>query len=76
VPHFAWHWVQWTWGGDGTGGAAGTGYLITSGPLGFAGKIAIIWVLLHHLNCHEHGCWRIARHRADGYCRKHHRSKI
>jgi hypothetical protein len=69
--HFLWHWFAWCWGGDGTGGAAGTGYLITSGPLGFAGKIAILAVIVRHLECHQPGCRRVARHHGNGYCRKH-----
>ena len=42
------------WGGLGSCGAYATG----------------IGVLLHHLNCHEHGCPRIVR-RGHTHCKKH-----
>lgn len=39
-----------------------------AGDLAYLSAVAVAW---HHLNCHEAGCWRIARHRLAGYCRKH-----
>lgn len=72
LHHNVYHWVAWTWGGDGTGGSSGTGYLICSGPLTFAGLTSVVW---RHLNCHEPRCMRIARHRdpatGDHYCLRH-----
>ncbi len=35
------------------------------------GELAILGAVWHHLNCHQERCWRIARHRHDGYCRRH-----
>jgi hypothetical protein len=35
------------------------------------GELAIVAVVYHHLNCHDAGCWRVARHRLGGFCRKH-----
>ena len=35
------------------------------------GEFAIVAVVWHHLNCHEPGCWRIARHHMNGRCRRH-----
>lgn len=35
------------------------------------GEFALVATVWHHLNCHEKGCWRPARHASDGYCRKH-----
>lgn len=51
-----------------------SGYLpIIVTSLGFSGLLATAW---HHLNCHEKGCWRIARFPIAGgsfkTCRKHH----
>ena len=34
------------------------------------GELAIVGAIWNHLNCHENGCWRIARHRTP-YCRRH-----
>jgi hypothetical protein len=49
----------------------GRWYLWWSGPGSDLGELAIVAVVYHHLNCHEPRCWRIARHRMDGRCRKH-----
>jgi hypothetical protein len=49
----------------------GRWYLFYSGFGSFMGKLAIIFVLFRHLQCHEPGCLRPARHHMGGYCRKH-----
>lgn len=46
-------------------------YLFWSGPGADLAELALIGAVWHHLNCHESGCWRLARHRMDGRCRKH-----
>ena len=35
-----------------------------------------IAILYRRHNCHEHGCWRVARHTVDGtpWCNKHHQA--
>jgi hypothetical protein len=48
-----------------------TKYLFWSGigsDLTYLGVLSLLW---HHVNCHEKGCWRPARHQTGGYCRKH-----
>lgn len=50
-----------------------SGYLpIIVTSLGFSGLLATAW---HHLNCHQKGCWRIARFPTAGgrfkTCRQH-----
>jgi hypothetical protein len=35
------------------------------------GEFAIVAVVYHHINCHQGGCWRPARHQMGGYCRRH-----
>lgn len=42
------------------------------GDFVYLSAVAVAW---HHLNCHQTRCWRIARHRYDGYCRKHVKEK-
>jgi hypothetical protein len=37
------------------------------------GELAIVAVIYHHVNCHEPGCWHLARHQMGGYCRRHRR---
>lgn len=49
---------------------SGRWYAFWSGFGSDLGELAIVGVLWHHLNCHQDGCWRIARHRTH-YCRKH-----
>jgi hypothetical protein len=51
----------------------GRWYLWWSGIGSDLGEFAIAGAIWHHLNCHERRCLRIARHRSDGYCRKHQR---
>lgn len=62
------HWLAHVLGLDDT---TGRWYLFYSGFGSFMGKLAIIGVVWHHLNCHEPRCWRPARHMHGGYCRKH-----
>lgn len=42
--------------------ASGGWYLFWSGIFGDAGLLAGSLVLLRKHNCHERGCWRLARH--------------
>ena len=49
---------------------AGRPYAFWSGFGSDLGELAIVGAIWHHLNCHQDGCWRIARHRVP-YCRKH-----
>ncbi len=60
------HWARW-FGLD----ANGPVYAFASGPGPFLEGLGIAGVLVHHLNCHEPGCWRPARHHMGGYCRRH-----
>lgn len=46
-------------------------YLFTSGPGPFLEGLTVAGVLFRHLNCHEAGCWRAARHHMNGYCHRH-----
>ena len=46
-------------------------YLFWSGLGSDLGELAIVATLFHHLNCHQPGCLRIARHQLGGYCRRH-----
>jgi hypothetical protein len=50
-------------------------YDFWSGVGGDTVYVAAIGVFWHHLNCHEKRCPRIARHRHDGFCRKHAKGK-
>lgn len=52
----------------------GLPYLFWSGIGSDLGELAIVAVIWHHLNCHEAGCWRVARHQCAGYCRNHRRT--
>lgn len=49
---------------------SGVGPMIIA-ALGYAGLIASV---VHHLNCHQPGCWRIGRHRIGTgvWCGRHH----
>lgn len=71
-----WHQLTWVWGGEGQGGANGTGYLVASGPIGDVFILGAAWALVRKLNCHAKGCWRLGLHRVGGTpyitCRKHH----
>ena len=61
-------WLQHVLGLD---SGSGRWYLFWSGigsDLAYLGAFGLAW---HHLNCHEPGCWRPARHQAGGYCRRH-----
>jgi hypothetical protein len=42
--------------------------------LALIGYSGVIITLLHHINCHEPGCWRISRHKINGtpWCNDHH----
>ena len=51
--------------------ANGKPYLFYSGIGADLVYLSALGVLWHHLNCHQPGCWRPARHHLDGYCRKH-----
>jgi hypothetical protein len=51
--------------------ASGRWYLFWSGIGSDLAYLSVPAVLLHHLNCHEPGCWRPARHNMGGRCRKH-----
>jgi hypothetical protein len=51
--------------------ASGRWYLFWSGIGSDLAYLSVPAVLLHHLNCHEPGCWRPARHGMGGRCRKH-----
>ena len=50
---------------------SGRWYAFWSGFGSDLAYVAVVGVAWHHLNCHKDGCWRIARHRQAGYCRKH-----
>jgi hypothetical protein len=50
---------------------SGRWYGFWSGIGSDLGEFAIVGALYHHLNCHEEGCWRIARHGLGGRCRRH-----
>ncbi len=50
--------------------ASGPWYLWWSGAGSDLGELTILVVVWRHLNCHEPGCWRLARHRMP-HCRKH-----
>jgi hypothetical protein len=58
------HWL-------GLDNSSGPIYAWWSGPGSDLGELAIVAVVYHHLNCHEPGCWRIARHACGGRCRRH-----
>ena len=58
------HWL-------GLDNASGRVYLFLSGAGSFLLKGSIVVMAWRHLNCHEPGCWRPARHHMGGYCRKH-----
>lgn len=60
-----WHQFTWLWGGEGQGGANGTGYLITSGPLGNLFIIGGVVTIVRHHNCHTKGCWRLGHRHPD-----------
>lgn len=53
-------------------------YNFHSGPgpefVALLGYSSLLASVLHHLNCHESGCWRIGRHHVGGqvWCRLHH----
>jgi hypothetical protein len=63
--------VSWLGHWLGLDNGAGPVYLFLSGAGSFLLKGSIAVVLWHHLNCHEPGCWRPARHHHGGYCRRH-----
>jgi hypothetical protein len=46
-------------------------YDFWSGAGSDLGEFAIFAAIYHHVNCHQAGCWRPARHAMAGYCRKH-----
>lgn len=51
-------WYLW-WSGLGA---------ILFGNLPFLGGVGLLW---RHHNCHQPGCWRVARHLMGGYCHRH-----
>jgi hypothetical protein len=64
--NFILHWL-------GMDNASGRVYLFWSGFFGDVTIFAAVIVGLHHLNCGNKGCWRIARHTtANGHklCKK------
>lgn len=73
--HWLYHLIAWTWGGDGQGGAEGTGYLIVSGPFPCVVVLGGLYTLLRRHNCAVKGCWRIAFHHNPEHgflvCRRH-----
>jgi hypothetical protein len=46
------------------------------GPMVVAmvGYVSLFASLVHSVNCHEQGCWRVGRHKVDGspWCNRHH----
>ncbi|HEY2088620.1 MAG TPA: hypothetical protein VGH54_21695 [Mycobacterium sp.] len=50
--------------------ASGVGPMLVTAVFS-GGVIVSLW---HGLNCAEHGCWRIGRHKVSGtpYCNRHH----
>jgi hypothetical protein len=50
---------------------SGRWYLFWSGIGSDLAYLAVFGALWHHLNCHEPGCWRLARHRMNGRCARH-----
>jgi hypothetical protein len=76
--HWLYHAIAWTWGGDGTGGSNGTGYLLSSGPVPDLALLVIVGAaarLVRHHICHVDGCHRLGRPDPEhGYpaCRTHH----
>lgn len=58
---------------------AGPWYAWWSGAGSDLGEIVLVggfWAGIRRLNCHEHRCWRVGRHKVEGtpfvVCRKHH----
>ena len=49
---------------------SGVGPMIIA-AIGYAG---LVMTALHHLNCHQRGCWRVGRHRVGSgvWCARHH----
>jgi hypothetical protein len=73
--HSLYHALAWTWGGDGGGGANGTGYLISSGPFPDLALLVFFAHLWHH-TCHEKTfCFRPGKMPVPGsalhVCRRH-----
>jgi hypothetical protein len=67
--HFLSHWL-------GLDNASGALYLFWSGFFGDGPIIVALGAIWWRHNCHQKGCWRIARQQIDGsthyVCHKHH----
>jgi hypothetical protein len=61
------HWLPHVFGLD---NASGSWYLFWSGIGSDLTYVMVFVAAWRHLNCHEPGCWRIARHHGP-HCRKH-----
>jgi hypothetical protein len=62
------HWLPHILGID---NLSGRWYGFWSGFGSDLAEFALVGALWHHLNCHEPGCWRLARHQMGGRCRRH-----
>jgi hypothetical protein len=51
--------------------SSGRPYLFWSGIGSDLAYLGVVAAVAHHLNCHEPGCWRLARHQMGGHCRRH-----
>lgn len=87
-----WHWIHapvieqiyhtiaWTWGGAGQGGQTSEAYGAFSSSIPCLALISILANWWHSRNCHEHRCWRLAKHSFRDpdtgeefkLCKKHH----
>lgn len=67
------HWLFHFFGLD---DGSGAWYLFWSGPVGDAALLGGIFAGARLINCHTHGCWRLARYHVVDTpyktCRKHH----
>jgi hypothetical protein len=66
------HWLAHILGLDDPSG----GWLWWSGFGADLGMLTAVGAFARHVNCHEHGCWRLGKHPVDGtpfkVCRVHH----
>lgn len=72
------YWLQHFFGFN-SGGGNSSHYLFWSGAGSDISELALLGALLgawHHVNCHDPGCWRIARYPVAGgqfkVCARHH----
>jgi hypothetical protein len=68
--------VSWFMHVAGLDDGSGAWYLWWSGIVGDLALVGAAISIARHVNCHSHGCWRIARHPVAGTpyktCARHH----